>query len=615
MCGIAAVFSNKQIPFATIKKMTDIIEHRGPDGEGHQSLLDDKLWLGHRRLAIVDLSNNGSQPMSYKNGRYWIVFNGEIYNYIEIRKELEALGHRFVSTTDTEVIMAAYDEWGEACLHKFNGMWAFIIIDTVAKTLFASRDRFGVKPFYYAVKDETIAFASEIKQLLVEDFVSKKANRDKVAKFLLFGEVNIEKETFFEGVNQLLPSEAMRVNLDEGVSSLKVWRYYHPPLNQSMKRDGNLVEYQQQFKELLFDSVRLRLRSDVPVGSCLSGGMDSSSIVLVMHELFKQNGVRNNIKTFTSCFANKKYDEWEFAETIVEQAEADSYRVYPDMNDLFHEIEDLIWHQDEPFKSTSIYAQWNVMRLARQNNITVLLDGQGADETMAGYHPYISVYMANLIRAGEFQTAAEELKKLKETGLISATEPLGKVWLKIIYHALGVKIRRGSDVKELLKKEYEHINRTEIPSNFQEYLYTEIFGSLQSLLRYEDRNSMAFSIEARTPYLDYRLVELMLSIPGGYKIYDGYTKPFLRQAMKGIMNDKVRLRVDKKGFVTPEDIWYREKFAEIKSILLSDDSPLDLWIDKTQLKNWLNDPVKPFGKYHLWRLLSVHFWMKKFNLG
>lgn len=614
MCGIAAIFSNRPISFATIKKMTDIIEHRGPDGEGHQSLFDGKLWLGHRRLAIVDLSNNGSQPMSYKNGRYWIVFNGEIYNYIEIRKELEALGHRFVSTTDTEVIMAAYDEWGEACLHKFNGMWAFIIVDTVAKTLFASRDRFGVKPFYYAVKDETIAFASEIKQLLVEDFVNKKANRDKVAKFLLFGEVNMEKETFFEGVNQLLPSEAMRINLDEGVGSLKTWRYYYPLVNKAMKRDGNLTEYQHQFKELLFDSVRLRLRSDVPVGSCLSGGMDSSSIVLVMHELFKQEGVRNNIKTFTSCFANKKYDEWEFAETIVEQAGADSYQVYPDMNDLFNEIEDLIWHQDEPFKSTSIYAQWNVMRLARQNNITVLLDGQGADETMAGYHPYISVYMANLIRAGEFQTAAEELKKLKETGLISATEPLGKVWLKIIYHALGIKIRRGSDVKELLKKEYQHITRTEIPSNFQEYLYTEIFGSLQSLLRYEDRNSMAFSIEARTPYLDYRLVELMLSIPGGYKIYGGYTKPFLRQAMKGIMNDKVRLRVDKKGFVTPEDIWYREKFTEIQSILLSNDSTLDLWIDKAQLRNWLNDPEKPFGKYHLWRLLSVHFWMKKFNL-
>ncbi|WP_027407978.1 asparagine synthase (glutamine-hydrolyzing) [Anoxybacteroides tepidamans] len=615
MCGIAAIFSKNPIPFATIKKMTDIIEHRGPDGEGHQSFLNGQLWLGHRRLAIVDLSDNGAQPMSYKNGRYWIVFNGEVYNYIEIRKELEQRGHRFMSTTDTEVIMAAYDEWGEGCLNKFNGMWAFIIVDTLERRLFAARDRFGVKPFYYAVKGEAIAFGSEIKQLLVDDFVSRRARREQVAKFLLFGEVNIERETFFEGVNQLLPSEAMSMNLDKGVSSLKIWKYYDPPLNRSMKRDGHLAEYQSRFKELLFDSVRLRLRSDVPVGSCLSGGMDSSSLVLVMNELLKQDGAQHKVKTFTSCFLNKKYDEWEFAEKIVQQVEADSHRVYPDMNHLFDEIEDLIWHQDEPFKSTSIYAQWNVMRLARENNVTVLLDGQGADETMAGYHPYISVYIANLIKSGNVKTAIDELKRLKQTGLISATESIGKVLLKIIYHASGLKIRRDSDVKELLKQEYQNINKREIPKDFQQYLYQEIFTSLQSLLRYEDRNSMAFSIEARTPYLDYRLVELLLSIPGGYKVYDGYTKPFLRQAMKGIMNDQVRLRIDKKGFVTPEDIWYREKFKEIKSILLSDDSPIYIWIEKEQLKNWLNDPAKPFGKYHLWRLLSVHFWMKRFQLS
>lgn len=615
MCGIAALFACEKTGAELIRRMTDIIPHRGPDGEGHVSLLGGRLWLGHRRLAIIDLTAAGHQPMSYLDGRYWVTYNGEIYNYIELREELEGKGHTFQSDSDTEVLLAAYAEWGRDCLHRFNGMWAFVIADTASGEVFAARDRFGVKPFYYAVAGGRLGCASEIKQLRAAGFGTGRAERREVAKFIVHGTVNAERQTFFEGINQLLPGEACTWNTADGVAGFKVYNYYRPETNLEMRADGKLAEYQERFDWLLRDAVRIRLRSDVSVGTCLSGGLDSSAITLIKQELLDGRKDSHQQKTFTSCFHEREFDEWEYAEAVVNQAGVESHRVFPCMDSLLDEWHEVTWHQEEPVRSTSVFAQWNVMRLAHSKGIKVLLDGQGADEVMAGYHYYIPIYLASLLRAGKGGTLLREAAALKRTGILTASESMSRVVLKTFYYFLGLRILRGRDGESLLRSEYAGSPPLNITADLQSRQYNDIFGPLQTLLRHEDRNSMAFSIEARTPYLDYRLVELFLKIPGEYKFRGGWTKPFLRQAMAGTMPDKVRLRVDKKGFVTPETIWARKNIGRIREILLADECPVGTWVDRRKLSALLASPTAVASKLPLlWRLLSVTYWLQAFKL-
>ncbi|MBU8880798.1 asparagine synthase (glutamine-hydrolyzing) [Bacillus sp. FJAT-29790] len=614
MCGIAAIYSQKPIDMSFITRMTDIIKHRGPDGEGHMCFFENHFWMGHRRLSIVDLSSAGHQPMSYRNERYWITYNGGVYNYIELRSELESLGHVFYSKTDTEVVLAAYAQWGEHCLQRFNGAWAFVILDTQEKKVFAARDRFGAKPFYYGVKEQLVGFASEIKQLCEIGF-GKRYEKAEVAKFLLYGDVNLSRKTCFDGVFQLLNGEALMWNIHEGTENIRIWKYYDPEFERSMKGKKELSYYQEKFNFLFEDSVRLRLRSDVEVGSCLSGGMDSSSIVTMTKKLITQQGAGNSQKTFTSCFEDPRFDEWQFAEEVVNSTNVEAHRVFPNMNNLFQEIEDLIWYQEEPFRSTSIFAQWNVMRLAHEKGIKVLLDGQGADEVMSGYHYYIPMYLASTLKTGNVPNFLSSLSSMKRTGILSATESSLRILMKTGYYLSGLKQLRVVPIKSLLNSKYQNVERFNSSLDFQSYTYHDIFGRLQSLLRHEDRNSMTFSVEARTPFLDYRLVELFLNMPGEYKIRDGWTKPFLREAMKGSLPNSVRLRTDKKGFETPEILWYRENYQKIKEELLCQDSHLYEWIDRDKFREWFEHPNNPFKQFFLWRLLSVHYWIKRFGLS
>lgn len=615
MCGIAVLFANDTVKTDSIRRMTDVISHRGPDGEGHVSLFEGRLWLGHRRLAIIDLTATGHQPMSYREDRYWITFNGEIYNYIELREVLEGKGHQFRSDSDTEVLAAAYAEWGKDCLHRLNGMWAFVIADTVTGEVFGARDRFGVKPFYFAADGDRLACASEIKQLREAGFGTGRAERREVANFIVYGRVNIERETLFEGINQLLPGEACSWNIAEGAAGFKVYRYYRPVFNPEMRADGRLEEYQERFNQLLHDAVRVRLRSDVSVGTCLSGGLDSSAITLLKQELITGQSDSHRQKTFTSCFQEREFDEWEYAAAVVSHAGVENYRVFPAMDSLLDELPALSWHQEEPLQSTSVFAQWNVMRLARQQGIKVLLDGQGADEIMAGYHYYIPQYFASLLRAGRVYSFLREAVAMNRTGMLFATRGILRTSLQIPYFFLGLNKFRSMGDRSLLREEDAVLPPCNIAADFQQHQYKDIFGSLQTLLRYEDRNSMAFSIEARTPFLDYRLVELFLEIPGEYKLRGGWTKPFLRQAMMARMPDKVRLRVDKKGFVTPETAWARKNHGRIKEILLAGDYPVGPWIDRNKLSELLASSANTSREMSLlWRLLSVTYWMQAFNI-
>ncbi|MGB9881060.1 MAG: asparagine synthase (glutamine-hydrolyzing), partial [Anaerolineae bacterium] len=348
--------------------------------------------LGSRRLAIIDTTPGGHQPMLDQEGGLVIVHNGEIYNYIEIRAELERCGHRFRSNSDTEVLLAAYKEWGPDCLRHLNGMFAFAIWDERRQELFAARDRFGEKPFYYHHDPERafFIFASEIKALLGSGLISPKPNYKAIYRYLVHREIDVGSETVFEGIAALPPAHALSYSRAQG--RLKIWRYWDLDPDAEIRLPHDAA-YAERFLELLTDAVRLRLRSDVPVGSSLSGGLDSSTIVCLIAKKLR-GGIQ---KTFSARFHDRRYDEGSYIQRVIEWTNVEGHAVYPDPARLPEEIEALTWHQEQPFFSTSIYAQWNVMRLAKEIGVTVLLDGQGGDETLAGYHIYFGPYFRELL--------------------------------------------------------------------------------------------------------------------------------------------------------------------------------------------------------------------------
>ena len=409
MCGITGIiyFKPKDCKkfVKTLKNMTDILNHRGPDDSGffiansssrkfsnslNRVSGNFDVAFGHRRLSILDLSKKGKQPMSNRNKNLWIIFNGEIYNYLELREELKLKGYKFKTGTDTEVILAAYQEWGTNCFNRFNGMWAIALYDVKNKKVIFSRDRFGVKPFYYFMDKEKIIFGSEIKSILAYPNLNVKPNYKVIYDYLKTGLLDHTNETFFDGIKKLSGSSYAIVDF----KSMKISKYWQ------LKTRGILGEPIKSFRDLFTDSINLRLRSDVPVGTCLSGGIDSSSVVCVFNNLlykFKDKNSRRGLqKTFSACFNNKDIDERKYIEECLSKTNAEKNYVFPDSKGLWKDLNDLIYVQEEPFGSTSIYSQYNVMRLANKK-VKVLLDGQGSDELLAGYIPYIKSYIISLI--------------------------------------------------------------------------------------------------------------------------------------------------------------------------------------------------------------------------
>lgn len=593
MCGITGIWHTDGRNFdpACLRHATDLIVHRGPDDEGFLGIntrtgystenLTDRylcdLAFGFRRLAILDLSPAGHQPMSYANGQYWIVFNGEIYNYLELRDELRSRGHVFRSGTDTEVILAAYAQWGAACLERFNGMWAFALWDGPKKTLFCARDRFGIKPLHYVWHKGSFAFASEIKALLPLAEKRPTPNHKVLFDFLVYGWSDHTPESFFEGVLQLRPAHYLMLK-DGNITCQKYWDL-NPHRRESLESDE---AYSQRFRELFEDAVRVHLRSDVPVGTCLSGGLDSSSIVCVANRLLLEEHalpphlVGERQKTFSSCYDDARFDERPFIEQVLTAASAERNFVFPRVEDLVNVLPRLIWHQEQPFGSTSIFAQWSVMECAAQKGVRVLLDGQGADELLAGYHTYFHYFWSSLARQGKWRELNHEIQKYRN----HYPQPAWRFALQIAQQfappALARWARRykraGASVGALgLDPNFvrAHENRYYTPTRWrddllEDHLYDGLTGySLPALLRYEDRDSMAHSIEARVPFLDYRLVEFIFAAPPEQKIRNATTKVILRNAMQGILPEGVRSRRDKMGFVTPEKVWLQAKLGEL----------------------------------------------------
>jgi len=594
MCGIVGLWATdgRLLDANIVKNATRLISHRGPDDERYlwvdtasgswkeddPATLKADLAFGFRRLSILDLSSAGNQPMNFDGGQYWIAFNGEIYNYIELRDELRANGYIFRSDSDTEVILAAYAAWGEACLSRFNGMWAFALWDTQQRQLFCARDRLGVKPFYYAWRDRRFSFASEIKAVLPLMACSPSANAAVIYDFLVNGWTDHTQETFFQDVYQLLPGHYLVVK-DGQLSTHCYWKL-DPDYRVELPSDADYVEH---FLALFTDAVRIHLRSDVSIGTCLSGGLDSSSIVHIANRLLvdehtlPEHLVGERQKTFSACFEDARFDERPYIQQVLSVTGAEANLVFPSGSRLIDVLPKLIWHQDEPFGSTSLFAQWSVMERVAERGVKVLLDGQGADELLAGYHPYFNYFWGTLARSGNWGKLFQEISAYRKKYPISS-------WRVLL--GIGKNFAPPSLVRWARRFRREGVNRGAVGLNtdfaqqfrhrfytpliwrgnwFEDYLHDDLVThSLPALLRYEDRNSMAHSVEARVPFLDYRLVEFIAGLPPKQKIHNATTKVILRQAMQGILPEKVRQRRDKMGFVTPEKVWLK---AELGTLL------------------------------------------------
>jgi asparagine synthase (glutamine-hydrolysing) len=541
--------------------MISIQRHRGPDGEGFYE--SSGVALGHARLAIIDLHETGHQPMSDATGNYWITFNGEIYNYIELRSELQARGHVFRGQSDTEVLLTAFAEWGPACLDKLRGMFAFAIWNTAAETLFAARDRLGIKPFHY-VTDAAgrLMFASEIKALL-PFMEQRRVRHDLATDFLAWNLLDHDPAaTMFADVHRLPAAHFLTWS---AVKGLEIRRYWDLNVSDELSLNGqSRAEYADRFRREFLESVALHLRSDVPVGTCLSGGLDSSSIVCAVDAELRRRDAASVARqhTFSAVFPGKKIDERNYIDEVVEAARCEPHFVTPTGERLRDEVERWLWHQEEPVGGTSAYAQFSVARLSRESGVKVLLDGQGADEQLGGYRKFIFVYLRQLLTEGRPLDASREAIAflanpdiLRTTRLADGLRYFGRsvpavehLWGTLPPRPAGMKI--SSALGGRIKADLLHY-------------------SLPILLRYEDRNTMAFGIESRVPFVDHVLVEWLASVPGQMKLFRGWTKAVLREGLAGLLPERIRRRKTKLGFSTPETEWLTGPMAPWVTEVLS----------------------------------------------
>lgn len=611
MCGISGIVSLNETDALSrlISKMNMSVKHRGPDDEGI-FIYKNRLALGHRRLAILDLSREGHQPMSLeqKENKYTIVYNGEIYNYIELRKSLQEKGYTFRSNTDTEVILAAYSHWGSKCVEKFNGMWAFCIHDLRKGLLFCSRDRFGIKPFYYAQVGKYFLFGSEIRQLL-HFFDKKCVNYAALADYLIIGYENHTNMTFFDAIYKLPQSSNLIYDIKK--NSFSICEYYN--LGQQ-KRFLKSLDYEGVIGEckLLFeDAVKIRLRSDVKVGACLSGGLDSSSIVTFARGILNNADESKNFTAIHAKSADEKRDESRYAQLVADHTSIKLDTITPpsDIN-LIETTRDVLTTQEEPFGGPSVLMQYFVFQRAKQLGLKVMLDGQGGDEVFVGYERYYSSYLYQL----------HWWKMINYVFWVSKNSILTKkqaIQYPLYFLLPNIRKRVLSSRSSFLSEgifrnvNWEHLDSSALAfkrgvKEMQTYELKVM--QLPHLLRYEDKNAMYFSVETRLPMLDHRLVEFVLNLSENLKINEGWTKILLREVLKGKgLPNQIVWRKNKFGFEAPEQIWLSRNRKSIMTFI-QDSEFLDLIIDK---KRFNKQKVSP---KLIWRLFSIALWVEIFNI-
>lgn len=566
MCGIAGIyyFNNQKVHLEQLKKMSDVLSYRGPDGDGHWINDEGNLGFGHRRLSIIDLDERSSQPMHYME-RYSITYNGEIYNYLELKSELQKKGYKFKTESDTEVLLAAYAEYKEKMFPYLDGMFAFAIWDNHEKKLFCTRDRFGEKPFYYYADKFKFIFASEMKALF-KIGIEQNKNFRMLFDYLAYDVVENpwnKSETFFHKIHKLEASHYLDINSEGKIEKKRYWDIDLSVQNYDISHE-NAAD---KFKELFIQSVKRRLRSDVPVGTSLSGGLDSSSIVCIMDSLIKGSGQIQ--KTFSARFNHPDFDEGKYINFITQNASVLPFEVWPDQQTFLNTAEKLYYHFEEPLLSSSMVVQWAVMNLVKENNVTVLLDGQGGDEILAGYPFYYNHYFSELYVNNKllFNKELNQYKNLYGHDFIINKKLFVEAQFPKIVGQLG-KLKRKlfisddfSDLNKNFISEYYNINTPfEHFNNLNSSLkFSTMQYGLGKLLKNADRTSMSVSREVRLPFLNHDLVEFLFSLPSHHKIRDGYTKRILRDAMNEYLPNEIAWRTDKKGFWPPQDEWMHHK--------------------------------------------------------
>jgi asparagine synthase (glutamine-hydrolysing) len=571
MCGIAGIIALDGFDPQVLIAMTQLVSYRGPSGfgfayarqgdHGRPALIHNEerrpalarpvVGLGNRRLAILDTSSLGNQPMEIEEGAYCVTFNGEIYNYTEVREELKQTGHRFHTGTDTEVLLHAYQEWGEECLHRFNGMWSFALWDRANQKLFCARDRFGVKPFYYALAGGRFYFGSEIKQILQASGLPRVASANSVFSFLEFGLVDHSADTFFRGVRQLPGGHCLTLQVRDPLA-LVVRRYWELQIEpeHEMSSERAIDEFRSRFN----DAIRLRLRSDVPVGFSLSGGLDSSAIVCQA----KKIAPTTQFQAFSACFEDAALDERDYIAVVLAATQSSGHRTFPQSISFWNTIKRILFHQDEPLGSSGSFAQWCVMAEARAHGTPVVLGGQGGDEILCGYQKYRYFYLWHLLRHAN-------PRFLRETMLWARNGTRSHWTFGSATRYFPAAIRRQFSLTErLCTAEFRDecralqsgLGATVSVAERQKADLTYV--SIPAMLHSEDRNSMAHSVESRLPFLDYKLAEFAVNCPASMKMRDGWSKWILRIAMEGTLPEKIRLRKTKLGFSTPEPEWVRQ---------------------------------------------------------
>jgi asparagine synthase (glutamine-hydrolysing) len=630
MCGITGIIQptdHRPIDQDILKSMTNSLGHRGPDDEGY--FFDRNVGLGHRRLSIIDI-RLGHQPMANEDETVWIVFNGQIYNYIELRQGLVAKGHTFRTNSDTEVIIHLYEEYGENCLKKLNGMFAFLIWDAKAKRAFMARDRIGIKPFYYYYHSSCMVVASEIKALLRHPDIPAIPNWEGINDYFTF-QFCLGEKTLFHGINKLLPGNFITFDPDTP-GSFRVQKYWD--VNYTIDTYHTEDYFVDTLTRLLEDSVRLQLRSDVPVGAHLSGGLDSSAVTCIAASLY--NNMDARIQTFTGSFKEgKDYDESPYAMAVSEYAATEYHEISPTSQDFTAILPRLIYSMDEPAAGPGIFPQYYLSKLASEN-VKVVLGGQGGDEIFGGYARYLAAYLEQCLKGAIYNTNEEGKyvvtleSVVPNLSVLQQYAPMLKsFWSEGLFDSMDrryFKLISRTDQNENLFSDrfmsrrgtYSAFNsfnsvfgEADTPSYINKMLYFDLKASLPALLQVEDRTSMAVSLESRVPLLDHRIVELMASVPPTIKFKNGIMKYLFRKSIKNIVPEKILNRNDKMGFPVPLNEWFADSLKDYVRDTLIDERVKERGIYNMEgLENQITSETK-FGR-NIWGILCLELWFRTF---
>lgn len=626
MCGIAGIIRQnyKESDVVAIRAMAQCLAHRGPDDEGFHSV--GGVHFAHRRLAIID-PQNGRQPMCSRDGALTLIFNGAIYNYLELRQELIARGHSFQTYSDTEVLLHMYEEFGENCLNRLNGMFAFAVLDERTNEVFMARDRFGIKPFYYIMSDGAFLFASEPKAFWATGYAHAEPDMEGLRDYITF-QFCLGAKTMFSGVKKLEPGHAMKIGVSDNLA-IKEWCWWDLTFSDDTYHTEEYFIDKLQF--LVSDAIKLRMRADVPVGSYLSGGLDSSTVATVASDFLSGAGLH----TFTGTFSEgAQFDESHYASLVAHQAHTAHHELVITAQDFLESIESIVYHMDEPGAGPGVFPQFCVARMAHEH-VKVVLGGQGGDEIFIGYARYLVAYLEEVLRGGIFQTFDEtkhavsmesiipNLPMLKQyvpmmrtfwkSGLFDSLE---KRYFAMVDRSEGSAAMFSQDLfsgqsycpSESFAKIFMHQEKT---SYINRMCYFDCKGSLPALLQVDDRTGMAFGLESRLPLLDYRIAEFCAAVPPGIKFKGGQPKALFRQAIRSLLPHEVLNRKDKMGFPVPLNIWYCGELREwVRCVLLSERAK-SRGIYDAKVVEALLAKDQGFSRV-LWGLLCLELWFTRF---